>query len=43
VLVELKARFDEARDLERAEDLLAAGAQIIYRVRGHDARGEDLA
>jgi polyphosphate kinase len=34
VLVELKARFDEARNLERAEELLAAGAQIIYGVRG---------
>ncbi|MFZ4594958.1 MAG: polyphosphate kinase 1 [Verrucomicrobiaceae bacterium] len=34
VLVELKARFDEARNLERAEDLLAVGAQIIYGVRG---------
>lgn len=33
-LVELKARFDEARNLERAEELLAAGAQIIYGVRG---------
>jgi polyphosphate kinase len=34
VLVELKARFDEARNLERAEELLASGAQIIYGVRG---------
>ena len=34
VLVELKARFDEARNLERAEELLNAGAQIIYGVRG---------
>jgi polyphosphate kinase len=34
VLVELKARFDEARNLERAEELLQAGAQIIYGVRG---------
>jgi polyphosphate kinase len=32
--VELKARFDEARNLERAGDLLKAGAQIIYGVRG---------
>jgi polyphosphate kinase len=34
VLVELKARFDEARNLERSEDLINAGAQIIYGVRG---------
>ncbi|MBL9113957.1 MAG: polyphosphate kinase 1 [Verrucomicrobiaceae bacterium] len=34
VLVELKARFDEARNLERAEELLQAGAQITYGVRG---------
>ena len=34
VLVELKARFDEARNLDRANELLNAGAQIIYGVRG---------
>lgn len=40
VLVELKARFDEERNLERAEELRAAGAQIIYGVRGLKAHAK---
>jgi polyphosphate kinase len=34
VLVELKARFDEARNLLRADELLNAGANIVYGVKG---------
>ena len=34
VLIELKARFDEARNLDRADELQHAGAQIVYGVKG---------
>lgn len=34
VLIEIKARFDEARNLHRAEELQRAGVQIIYGVKG---------
>ncbi len=42
VIVELKARFDEARNLHRADALENAGVQLIYGVAGYKTHSKIL-
>ncbi len=35
VVIELRARFDEAANIELANDLQEAGAHVVYGVVGH--------